>query len=905
VIPEALLALAGEVARLLPAGATAAAGLRKRLQAVRGFVGRVPALSGLVAAGEHVLDADAGGAAPAVLDLLLMVRQVQAGLAGSGLRGTPAPLPPAGPWFTTASADDVLLVAALLAPSIYRSRYRLESVLANHVGRDLRLLNPLLACLDERGDLAGYVSKEALPGFGRGLVPELLRTFDPRGAAGAANRLAALCRLDPAAAAERCRAAAARGSEAVQIQALQGLRKLDLHGAQEAAREMLASLPPPEKQPPRDGSDPDEEDVFLQALRLLRETDPAGTECLALRLLPRPEVRGKLRGAALAALGDSRNPAALEVLLDTLTGLTTTAGDLEHVWEGARAALVTLPQPQLVPRLLGVLAGADGALEALPLPPSYLGKVNSRQQRQETPLTAEDLETFWQAHLQAVLVLTVLSARPERRALRAVLGWTEHPVRDLRHTACYFMQNFGDKGVAVLPELTAALRSPDEGVRRAAAGALGLAGPKAQAAVPALVAALQDPTPEVRERAAAALGWIGHASRPAVRALAEALSDGKRAVACEAAGALERLGPGARAAAAALAEAVRTNGEVRWAAAKALAQVGVTTPDVIDALAVALRDGDSGDEAASALGKLGKPAVPGLLEALTDPQRCGKAARALGEIGLASKAVVAGLAALLQDRRTDVRSSAAEALGKLGPAAGAAVAALREALHDRRDEVCRDAAEALGKIGPPAAPAVPGLVLLLKSKGYGVKGSALEGLGSLGAAAEPALPAVIDRLHHDEDAGVRWRAAWTLGNLGPVASSAVPALVRALQDRDGGVREWATRALGLVGPAARAAVGPLLGAIQDTLRGVRACAAVVLGKLGAEAAVPALVAMLGEEEWWLRRDVADALARIGTAARGAVAALTPLLGDPEAQVRQAAKRALKRLQRRGKEGAPA
>jgi HEAT repeat protein len=870
--------------------------LRKRLQAVRGFVGRVPPLSAVVAAGERVLDADANAAPPASLDLMLLVRQVQASLADSTIPGTLTPLPPAGPWFTAAPADDVLLVAALLDPSGYRSRYRLESVLANHLGRDLRLLNPLLACLDDKGDLADYVSKEALPAFGRGLVPELVQTFDPQDADGAANCLAALCRLDPDTGAKRCRAALAQGSEAVQIRALGWLRKLDLQSAQEAARELLASLPPPEKQPPRDGSDRDEEDVFLQALRLLRETDPAGTESLALRL-QRPEVRGKLRGAALAALGDSRDPAALEVLLDTLTGLTTTARDLSHVWEGARAALVTLPQSQLVPRLLRVLAGADAALQALPLPPSYLGKVNWRQQRDETPLGAEDQEKFWQAHLQAVLVLTVLSVRPERRALRAVLDWTGHPVRDLRHTACYFMQNFGDKGVSIIPELTAALRSPDEGVRRAAAGALGLAGPKAQAVVPALVAALQDPVPEVRERAAVALGWIGHDSRPAVRALAEAMWDGKRAVACEAARALERLGPKARSVAPALAEVVRTNKDVRWAAVKALAETGVAAPDVIAALALALRDADSGDEATSALGKLGKPAVPVLVAALADPQRCRKAARALGEIGRASKDVVAGVVALLQDRRTEARSSAAEAMGKLGPAAGAAVPALREALHDRQDEVCRAAAEALGKMGSLAGPAVPGLVLLLKNKGYGVKGSALEALGSLGAAAEPALPAIIDRLHHDEDAAVRWRAAWTLGELGPVAASAVPALVQAMRDRDSGVREWAARALGLVGPTARAAVPQLLEAMQDTVRGVRACAAVVLGKLGAEAAVPGLVAMLGDEEWWLRRDAADALARIGPAARGAVSALTPLLDHPEVQVRKAARQALKRIQR--------
>jgi HEAT repeat protein len=69
--------------------------------------------------------------------------------------------------------------------------------------------------------------------------------------------------------------------------------------------------------------------------------------------------------------------------------------------------------------------------------------------------------------------------------------------------------------------LLVALRDPDPGVRRYAAGALGRL--RARRAVPALIAAIRDARPDVRFEAVNALGTIGDSR--AARALASAVHD--------------------------------------------------------------------------------------------------------------------------------------------------------------------------------------------------------------------------------------------------------------------------------------------------------------------------------------------------------------------------------------------
>jgi HEAT repeat protein len=231
------------------------------------------------------------------------------------------------------------------------------------------------------------------------------------------------------------------------------------------------------------------------------------------------------------------------------------------------------------------------------------------------------------------------------------------------------------------------------GIARSAAGA---------------AAALRHPDAEVRT---AAVWWLGRArERSRVPAIVHALADGDPAVRREAAVALGRLGVSSDAVRAAL---YRTAGadedeSARWAASRALFDLGLTLADVPPLTALATH----GDPfvrgfAAFSLGTLGpdaSSAVPALADALRfeDAYTRGGAATALAKMGPAARDAVPALVRGLQDRSGDRRWKAARTLGRIGPHAQAAVPLLVAALRDPNEYVRAHAARALGRIAPGA-----------------------------------------------------------------------------------------------------------------------------------------------------------------------------------------------------------
>jgi HEAT repeat protein len=129
------------------------------------------------------------------------------------------------------------------------------------------------------------------------------------------------------------------------------------------------------------------------------------------------------------------------------------------------------------------------------------------------------------------------------------------------------------------------------------------------------------------------------------------------------------------------------------------------------------------------LGHMGKPAVPYLIQVLTD---------------------------------SDIRATAAEALGEIGSEAMAAIASLEDALKDSELDVCARAVEALGRIGKPA---VPALTRTLKGEDSFAAMWAAAVLGRMGRDASEAIPVLIEALHHT-DAQVRELAARALHQQG-------------------------------------------------------------------------------------------------------------------------------------------
>jgi HEAT repeat protein len=131
------------------------------------------------------------------------------------------------------------------------------------------------------------------------------------------------------------------------------------------------------------------------------------------------------------------------------------------------------------------------------------------------------------------------------------------------------------------------------------------------------------------------------------------------------------------------------------------------------------------------------------------------------------------------------------------------------------------------------------------------------------------------------------------------------AWIEQLTDRSATARQEAAEALGKIGPAAKPAVGPLIAALADSDDAVRDAAAEALAAFGKDAVAP-LVAALKHTDANVRRGAAAALSNMGPAARDAVEPLVTLLkNDADADVREAAIRALGAIGPDAKTAAPA
>jgi HEAT repeat protein len=112
-------------------------------------------------------------------------------------------------------------------------------------------------------------------------------------------------------------------------------------------------------------------------------------------------------------------------------------------------------------------------------------------------------------------------------------------------------------GPLAVPDLIAALRNPDEGVRGSAAQCLGEMRERAQVAVPALIATLSQRNSYVE--GVEALGKIGPPAKQAIPALMKALND--------------------------------TDAYRRWCVAKALVNIDPSTTNTVPGLTIALKEG--------------------------------------------------------------------------------------------------------------------------------------------------------------------------------------------------------------------------------------------------------------------------------------------------------------------------
>ncbi len=309
---ETIRRLAGDLERLLVAGAHLAAGdaeLKKSKAALDGLAkqlgDRAPVLAQLAEAAGEVL---AKGEAAALVSLATRVAQVRAAQAEPApAEGVASPLPPAMDLGTSCNAHDLYELQSALTVTGSGREERLRGALASGEIADLRLVEAVLIGIGD-SYMGERVIKDVVPRFGKTLVGPIRRDFDPKGDAANARRLKALVQLQGDQARDLIEAALREGSPPMRS----------------AAFEALA-----EHLPGR----PEFESLALETVRQDRSTD--------------------VRRSAIKALRGYGSEASLEALLAALDPAATRA---QAAW-----ALEASAHAQAVPRLLAKL---DQALAA-------------------------------------------------------------------------------------------------------------------------------------------------------------------------------------------------------------------------------------------------------------------------------------------------------------------------------------------------------------------------------------------------------------------------------------------------------------------------------------------------------------------------------------------------------------
>lgn len=215
------------------------------------------------------------------------------------------------------------------------------------------------------------------------------------------------------------------------------------------------------------------------------------------------------------------------------------------------------------------------------------------------------------------------------------------------------------------------------------------------------------------------------------------------------------------------------------------------------------------------------------------------AAMALRELGAIAEPAVPELIEALSDASVGVRKSAAGALGGIGEGAASAVPALAALLEDPHRFVRSWAAMALYEIGSASQPAADHLIRLMKTDTENLRGRswAASALPVIGADPETAVPALIAALAEDDSEEVRAVAALSIERFGIEARhlGATDALIDALGDRAALVRGNAACVLSKWGPEALRGRSALALGLRDEAPRVRGCAAAALGEIGGSA----------------------------------------------------------------------
>ncbi len=617
---------------------------------------------------------------------------------------------------------------------------------------------------------------------------------------------------------------------------------------------------------------------------------------------PDPRVRAEAANA-LGSLGADAQPAVAQ--------LTQLLSDPNRTVRAKAARALVEAGPDAVPALVSALKdkksrpyAAAALTEVRPIPDAAVNALIDNLKEPEPEQRG--------AVQSALITLGPVAVGP-------LIGTLKDKTR--RDSAALTLGRMGKSAEAALPDLMEGLNDPDATFRISSHQALVHMGPSA---VPQLIQALKDPSDRVWYSAVLALGKIGPAAKSAVPALMEAMKSDNKGLRILALNALVRIEPDHRAIDARVEEIVPVLADslrhaepaLRLWSCVCLGKIGRGAKPAAPELAAALKDKDLRVriQAAMALGQIGpdaKDASKSLIEALADapvPLRAAAVA-ALARLG---DGVAEQLTAALKHRQDSVRSGAADALVRIGlPALPAVIAALR----DPDATACRLATGVLQRIGPPARDAVPALLVNLKDQDRQVRFATVEAVRAIRPHSTEALRALWNTLQDpsgavaDEarQALVSWKLERTavstvltflesksvdhrvlaltmLGNLGRDAAAAAPAVIALLKDAEPRTRQHAAQALGAIAPSESAPLAALIDALHDTHSGVCSAVQVSLVRAGARA-VPGLSQALADKDGGACVLAAEALSKLGPAARPAVPALLSACKHEDPRVR--------------------
>lgn len=323
-----------------------------------------------------------------------------------------------------------------------------------------------------------------------------------------------------------------------------------------------------------------------------------------------------------------------------------------------------------------------------------------------------------------------------RPPFNTVVRQLRHPNPDIRVRAMGQLSQYGSEANKALPYLVENFRDRRETLNRAAEKALvKMKEPGAQA----LGSLLSDKDSWVRCRSAAALGLMPADAGSVVPALVEALHDRDFCVSEKSAIALGAVGEPA--VTPLLEVLKSNNPSARRAAAQALGYMSPELQSRVGAaLLPTLLDKDQfvRGEAAMRITHMGEIGIPVFLAALKedDVDLRQRAVDGLGEIGISRPDVTDALILLFKDSQSTLRLKGAVVLGRLGQKDVSVYQKVAPNLASKDKEIQLGAMRALGDMGGIAEPSLPQIAYLLEeSPDPTIRNEAAEALIKMGTTA--------------------------------------------------------------------------------------------------------------------------------------------------------------------------